>query len=62
MNNYIDEAMEIAHDKTQSIFQQRNEFERLFKQFAEESKAKLLEMLKQEKEARDMWEINNPRF
>lgn len=62
MNNYIDEAMEIAHDKTQSIFQQRNEFERLVKTIIEDSKEKLIAQIQEQRREQAQYEINSPRF
>lgn len=62
MNNYVNEAMEIAHDKTQSIFQQRNEFERLVKTIIEDSKEKLIAQIQEQRREQAQYEINNPRF
>lgn len=62
MNNYIDEAMEIAHDKKQSVFQQRNEFERLVKTIIKDSKEKLIAQIQEQRCEQAAWEINNPRL
>lgn len=62
MNNYVNEAMEIAHDKKQSVFQQRNEFERLVKTIIEDSKEKLREQIQEQQREQATWEINNPRL
>lgn len=62
MNNYVDEAMEIAHNKEQSIFQQRNEFQQFIDRIIEDSKEKLLEQIKKNNDEKTMYEINNPRY
>lgn len=62
MNNYVNEAMEIAHDKTQSVFQQRHEFERLVKTIIEESKEKLLAQIQEQRQQQFIDDLNNPRF
>lgn len=62
MNNYVNEAMEIAHDKQQSIFQQRNEFQRLVDTIIADSKEKLLAQIQQERKEQADYELNNPRF
>jgi len=42
LDTYTQQAMDIAHDKEQSIFQQREEFKRFLQTVIEESKDKLL--------------------
>jgi hypothetical protein len=45
LNTYTQQAMDIAHDKEQSIFQQREEFKRFLQTVIEESKDKLLKQI-----------------
>lgn len=41
MTDYLQKAMDIAHDKEQTVFQQRNAFQELLDALVQESKEKV---------------------
>ena len=62
INNYVQNAMDIAHDKSHSIMSQRYDFERLVRTIIEESKEKLTAQLQEDRLQREREEWDNPRL
>ena len=57
MRQFIDKAMAIANDRTQSMFQQRNDFERLVEAIREDAKEKLLKDIAQRRRDEEMEDL-----
>ena len=62
INNYVQNAMDIAHEKSHSIMSQRYDFERLVRTIIEESKEKLTAQLQEDRLQREREEWDNPRL
>ena len=57
MDKFVQEAMDIANDRTQSMFQQRNDCERLVEAIREDSKEKLLQEIAQRRRDEEMEDL-----
>lgn len=62
MRHFIDKAMEIANDRSQSMFHQREDFRELVEEIKEWQKEQIYKQLREQKQEEDRREWENPRL
>lgn len=62
MRQFIDKAMEIANDRSQSMFHQREDFRELVEEIVEWQKEQIYKQIAEQRQEEDRREWENPRL
>jgi len=62
MRQFIDKAMEIANDRSQSMFHQREDFREFVEEIVEWQKEQIYKQIREQRKEDDRREWENPRF